>query len=59
MTIVADDTTLHGSRAELHTADERGPSGLDVFAAAVFLGGLRSVKANVNGILVAVPQACA
>eukprot|EP00435_Cladocopium_sp_Y103_P023322 s794_g5.t1 len=35
VTIFADDTTLHGSSIELHNADDRGKSGMDVFADAV------------------------
>lgn len=34
-TVFADDTTLYGLRTELHEADDRGPSGLDVFSNAV------------------------
>ena len=34
-TIFADDTTLHGNHQELHMSDDRGPSGMDCFAAAV------------------------
>ena len=35
VTVFADDTTLHGSRQELHQSDEHGSAGMDVFAQAV------------------------
>ena len=53
----ASRTTPHcsGPTLSLNTADDRGPSGLDVFSTAVSEWGSREHMANGNGVLSAMP----